>query len=230
VLNLGGVVPPVRVTQGHTAGESGGVDATPEVFNYEKSVHRLAGGGMVIGCVVNSYMDGVNNDWGARNDTGAILFGQSAGATIAAATLQLETKVHMYDTRNAEYLGGPSTQFNVQLPVYEGAVFTALPYEVTAVRLDVEHVDDLQKVTLSAAVRTDGPAAQVGTHVLLLTVAAADGTKLPLLTRKVVASGGAWTGIIPFGAGEALAGVAITARDVATGKEGDVVLRGEPLE
>ena len=61
---------------------------------------------MVIGCVINSFMDGVDNDWGARNDTGEVCFGQT-GATNAPATLHLTKPAHLYDTRNGKYLGGP---------------------------------------------------------------------------------------------------------------------------
>jgi hypothetical protein len=217
LLSLGGVKPPVYVTQGH------GSSSSDEVFNYEKSVHELDGGGMVIGCVINSFQDGVDNDWGARNDTGEVCFGQP-GATTAPATLHLGQAAHLYDTRNGKYLGGPKNTFDVDLPVYEGAVFTVLPRRVTGVTVAVEGKLGLtNRAALRVSVAVEGGAA--GTHVLVLEVVGADGTtKDSVLTQKIVAKQGTWTGVLPFGHGEDLDGLSVSARDVASGAVGKVAL------
>jgi hypothetical protein len=216
LLSLGGVKPPVYVTQGH------GSSSSDEVFNYEKSVHELDGGGMVIGCVINSFQDGVDNDWGARNDTGEVCFGQP-GATTAPATLHLGQAAHLYDTRNGKYLGGPKNTFDVDLPVYEGAVFTVLPRRVTGVTVAVEGKRLTNRVALRVSVAVEGGAA--GTHVLVLEVVGADGTtKDSVLTQKIVAKQGTWTGVLPFGHGEDLDGLSVSARDVASGAVGKVAL------
>lgn len=106
----------------------------------------------------------------------------------------------------------------------EGAVFTALPHKVTAVTVALVHVDSLQRVSISVDVGVDGGGTP-GTHVLLLEVTAADGaTAMSLLTRKVVGRSGRWTGVVPFDVDEDLAGITVSARDVATGLRGKVVL------
>ena len=94
LLKLGGVVPKLRVTQGHTGhGSAEAEEEGEEVYNYEKSVHLLGGGGeadddegkqqqhdgigikgMVIGGVINSFMDGDGDDWGHRNDTAEVRY------------------------------------------------------------------------------------------------------------------------------------------------------------
>ena len=210
LLELGGVRPRMRVTQGQ--GET-------DVYNYEKAAHRLPGGGLVFGCVVNSFQDNAADDWGARNDTAAVCFGQP-GADRASATLHLAAKAHLYDSRAGRYLG-EGTDFAVALPVYEGAVFTALQYHVTGLRVQVQDIDSLHKVTVSVEVLCQSGTAS-DTHVLVLSAAAADGTAIPLLTRKVVAAEGRWQGVVPFGANQALAGCTISARDVATGSNSTV--------
>lgn len=226
LLRVGGVTPKVRITQGHTA--ASGASDGPDVYNFEKTVHVLPGyvGGWVIGCVVNSYMDGPSDDWGARNDTAALLFGQP-GATTAQATIHLPEPVFLYNTRQGGLVsnGGSATKFDVLLPVYEGSVFTALPYNVTAVTIAAQQqAPPLPRVTIAVAVQAPGMP-ELTTHVLLLTVANAAGAAVPLLTQKLVASSGAWTGVVPFGLDDQLTGVTITCVDVATGMEGAVVLK-----
>ena len=64
-----------------------------------------------------------------------------------------------------------------------------------------------------------------GTHVLMLTASAADGTPIELLTKKVVAIGGVWEGVLAFGADYGpLAGSVVVVRDVGTGVNGTAAL------
>eukprot|EP01046_Picozoa_sp_COSAG06_P064204 COSAG06_NODE_15235_length_1087_cov_2.604251_1_plen_196_part_00 len=188
---------------------------------------------------------------------------------LAPATLHFEEAWHLYDTRAGEYLGGPSKgPFHVMLPVYEGALWTALKYQVSAVNVVQIDADDdadadagydsdgdalpsssssspssspssSSSSSSAAAAAAAAPSGRVGiqvtvqaqdgttpgTHVLMLTASAADGTPIELLTKKVVAIGGVWEGVLAFGADYGpLAGSVVVVRDVGTGVNGTTAL------
>jgi hypothetical protein len=112
----------------------------------------------------------------------------------------------------------------VVLPVYEGAVFTALPHRATGVTVAVEDKNQLNRVSVRVGVAVEGGETP-GTHVLVLEVLGADGTtKDALLTQKLVAKQGSWMGVLPFGRDEDLVGLTVVVRDVGTGLVGKTVL------
>lgn len=206
LLALGGVTPKVAVKQG-----SNNPDGT-DVYNLEKSL-RIDGNTQYLSCVVNSYFDGTNDNWGARPDTPNVCFGQ-AGVTQADVTLVLANAANVYDVRKGQYLGY-GTLVNAQIPVYQGAVFVLLPYKVNGLSIDMVRFDWLNRTTVTVSVVPDS--GRAGNHVLRLEVFDPGGQPMPLLNAKVLARNGAWNGVIPFAANDTLTGSKIRFTDVATG-------------
>lgn len=210
LLALGGVTPKVAVKQGWN--NPNGTD----VYNLEKSM-RVDGAIRYLTCVTNSYQSGNNDDWGSRSDTASVLFGQP-GVTNANITLALASPANVYDVRNKQFLGY-GTSINTTMPVYEGAVFALLPYQVSSLSLATQF-DYLAHVTVTATVVPDSGLA--GNHVLRVEVFNSTGVQVPALTQKVVAGNGTWTGVVPLGgvasaAGGSFAGAKIRVTDIATG-------------
>jgi hypothetical protein len=207
LLALGGVTPKVAVKQNWN--NPGGND----VYNLEKSLH-VDGQNRYLGCVVNGYADGINDWWGSRSDTPSVCFGQP-GVTNANATLVLNTgAAHVYDVRQGAYLGYGS-QFNVTMPVYEGSVFALLPYRVDGLTVDLVEYDPYrQAATIAANVWPVSGTA--GNHVLRIEVFDAANNPLSQFNTKVVATNGAWTGVIPFAITDDVTDIRVHVTDVAT--------------
>lgn len=213
LLALGGVSPQVAVKQGTNN------PAGADVYNLEKSLH-VDGQNKYLGCVINSYEDGTNDSWGSRSDTASVCFGQ-AGVTDANATLVLASAAHVYDVRKGTYLGY-GTQFNTTMPVYEGSVYALLPYRVNSLTVGLVQYDGLQKATLTVnVVPSTGTA---GNHLLRLEVFDGAGTAMSLLSNKVVARNGTWTGVIPFATTETVTNVKVRFTDVASNVSVDKIL------
>jgi hypothetical protein len=213
LVALGGVTPKVAVKQGWSN------PAGTDVYNLEKSLH-VDGGNMYLGCVVNSYQDVSADDWGLRSDVASVLFGQP-GVTDANITLSLASPAYVYDVRKGQYLGY-GTSVNATMPVYEGAVFALLPYQVQSLSISQVQFDWLNRATVTASVVP--VSGQAGNHVLRLEVFDPAGQPMPLLGAKLVAAGGTWTGVIPFAINDAVTGSKIRFTDVATGEVVEKVL------
>ncbi len=217
LLALGSVTPKVSVKQGWNN------PAGNDVYNLEKSLH-VDGQNKVLGCVINSYADGTNDWWGNRTDTASICFGQ-AGVTNANATLVLNGSTgpaHVYDVRSGTYLGYGS-QFNVTMPVYEGSVYALLPYRVDHLDVQLVGYDPIRQAAMLTAtvVPTGGTA---GNHVLRIEVFDGANNPLTYLNSKVVATGGTWTGVIPFAVTDVVTNFRVRVTDIASKVYADKIL------
>ena len=224
MMELGGVTPKINVLQGHGAPDP---PAGEEVYNLEKA--RYVDGDIVyLACVVNSWMSNSAEDWSTRSDTAEVLFGQP-GVDVADVTLILDTAAHVYDVRAAghpaSYLGY-GTRIDAAQPVLEGGIFALLPYEVTGLSMDSINFDSKQRASLTVSVQT--ASGSPGRHIFHIEVLDPSAQEMKHLTRNVVAPGGVFSGVIPFGVTEDIGGGTIRITDVATRAQVDYAIPLQP--
>ena len=133
-----------------------------------------------------------------------------------AVEVELPATAHLYDSRRGEYLGYTN---NVTRNVVAGRaqLLALLPYEVTGLALGVPtEIEQGETLTITARIRTAAPA-ELGRHVLRLSLVDPDGNAAPWLARNVETHGGTCTVTLEIALNERPGKWTINGRDAATG-------------
>ncbi|MGD9495471.1 MAG: beta-galactosidase trimerization domain-containing protein [Armatimonadota bacterium] len=125
---------------------------------------------------------------------------------------------HVYDMRRREYLGETRVS-TVTLAPGEAACFAVLPYEVTGLQLTGEGN------AVRATVLGD---AEVGDHVLHLSVTDPAGNPAPAYARNVLAPGGVAQVRVPLAISDASGEWTLTVRDVLSGISSSAPIQWPP--
>jgi hypothetical protein len=137
-------------------------------------------------------------------------------------TLTLPREAEVYDVRGREYMGKTDT-IAADLAPGETALYALLPYRVQAIAVAAADVSLGERCTVGATIGSTAPTP--GDHVVRFEVRDPSGALSEAYTRTVISRRGEAELTIPFALNDQPGEWRITARDVATGVEGEATVR-----